>query len=754
MVSEDVARELKDAVMATANKQLDVSMETSGRAAEILLTAAKEVSTHAHGVNNVCAAALLVACRQHDEPVTMTEVVEAWEPVDVGGNSGEEFSHSSVGRAFNHIGRALEIETQPTQPEALVERAEAELGLSERTQVVAENLLGAVRAVNPAAVGAVAANGAASAAVYLAIGINDAEAVEPTQRDTADVFDTTAVTLRAHRDTFVDVLREHPELSGLPDPDGESQITYDGVAPGQFLDLEQVRGPPSAAPGESISEEVSVAADEERLEEAAVLFGDIRNFTSIVQLYEGAYGVVNELFERVEQRVVEQHGGEVDKLLGDGIMAVWSGETPRQNAVACAVDILESDLPEVRSEAPFELEMGFGVASGELRRVDIADVDRTVFGENVNLAARLEGLCKRFDADLIVDEQTSNALQEVPLYRLPNRELQGVNEPQDVFIHPNQHDIEQVEIDQFNQAAADLDAGFYAEALEFFASMYGDRAHPYNQTIVQRLAVECFDRFEQGAGESPGDRGLYTFTETQRQRSRPLKDAVERAISDCATDTPRVLEVGCEEGDLLLEIASECPGAEFVGVDTSPDAIETATESDEPHVEFRRTSPGRLVPEDAFDVVYLNSPLYSGESYLEVLDQVRELVADDGRLLTQQTPPGFNQKLRESAEEAAVIMGYESLFERFTHPIDFFGAEEIRDVHDSRDWDATVEQVEIDSDVRARIQDFTTTGLRPYLDRFSNAVEEQKFKSEFRAAAKRVGSDLEEAVFLVTAQPC
>lgn len=41
------------------------------------------------------------------------------------------------------------------------------------------------------------------------------------------------------------------------------------------------------------------------------------------------------------------------------------------------------------------------------------------------------------------------------------------------------------------------------------------------------------------------------------------------------------------------------------------------------------------------------------------------------------------------------------------------GADEIRDVTDSRGWDATVEQVAIDSDVRERIQNFTTTGLQP-----------------------------------------
>lgn len=296
MVSEVVARELKTDVMATANKRLEVSTETAARAAEVLESAAANLSPHAHGVNNVCAAALLVACRQHEEPVTMTEVVEAWEPVEVGDDGGEEFSYSSVGRAFNHIGRALEVETHPTHPESLIENAAGELGLADQTQTIAENLLGAVRSVEPAAVGAVAAKGAASAAVYLAIGINTAETVEPTQVEIAEAFDTNDVTLRSNRNPFAEILQEHPELSGLPDPDSVGQITYDGVAPQQFLDLEQIREPPSATSVESLPDDVSVAGEEEHVQEAAVLFGDIRNFTSIVQLYEGAYGVVSELY--------------------------------------------------------------------------------------------------------------------------------------------------------------------------------------------------------------------------------------------------------------------------------------------------------------------------------------------------------------------------------------------------------------------------------------------------------------------------
>jgi len=50
MVSWGVASEPRTTVIATANKRLDVSAETPGRAAEVLEAAAGEMSTHAHGV--------------------------------------------------------------------------------------------------------------------------------------------------------------------------------------------------------------------------------------------------------------------------------------------------------------------------------------------------------------------------------------------------------------------------------------------------------------------------------------------------------------------------------------------------------------------------------------------------------------------------------------------------------------------------------------------------------------------------------
>ncbi|QSG02940.1 methyltransferase domain-containing protein [Natranaeroarchaeum sulfidigenes] len=744
MVSKKDVSNLIDP-LTSAGTALDLSQDTKNRAMEILRTAAEKLSVHSHGVDNVGAAVLLVACRQEEVAVTMTEVVDAWSPIDPDPDVGEPFSHSSVGRAFNHISRALAIKTRPTAPEGLVTRATTDLGLEDETATVAENILGAVRVVEPSTVGAVTAKGAASTALYLACRISDQD--DCTQSQVAAALDTNSVTLRTNRDAFKQVLSDHPELDII------EETNYKTLDTALFLDLEEIRGDPSSLPSD-LAETPEADAEEEYLTNAAVLFGDIRNFTSIVQLYDGAYATINELFQEIERTVAEEFQGEVDKLLGDGIMAVWTDENASQNAVACAVDILETVLPNIRSKAPFELEMGFGIATGRIRRVDVGDVDRTVFGENVNLAARLEGLCKDFDAQVIVDEDTYETVRDkTAMYHVPSRSLRGLNAPQDVYVRPDSSVIDTDDVHDFNQAAADLDEGFYAEALEFFAEAYGNHQHPYNQTLVQLLAVECFDKFERDDRASWSKRTLYEYTDTQYRRSRPLKRKAVSCLESPNMEAIRVLEIGCGTGDLTTELAEEWPAVEFVGIDTAPDALKSAKDGALSNATFKRTSVERLRPDKPFDLIFLNSPLYSQSSYLETLTDARTVIADNGALLIQQAPPSFTAKLRESTREAATMMKYEGTFERFDYPIDFFEQSELESALSNRRWNPSIDRVDIEVDVYDLVRDFTNVGLTPYTECFSNAVEKQKFKAEFQTAAKRVAEDIPSSVFLVQASP-
>jgi len=157
--------------------------------------------------------------------------------------------------------------------------------------------------------------------------------------------------------------------------------------------------------------------------EAAVLFTDIRGFTGITAAVspEDLINLMNEYFDRVS-RIIMDNKGIVDKYIGDAVMGVFGvpkafGNTA-ENAAKAAVEILGAvrEISEkYRKVLNREFKVGIGIAYGEV----IAGVvgssqhrEYTVLGEIVNIAARIEGLTKKTDADIIVNEELYRLLKD------------------------------------------------------------------------------------------------------------------------------------------------------------------------------------------------------------------------------------------------------------------------------------------------------------------------------------------------------
>jgi adenylate cyclase len=165
----------------------------------------------------------------------------------------------------------------------------------------------------------------------------------------------------------------------------------------------------------------------------AVLFSDIRNFTSIAEKMKPDEMVetLNRFFSPMVE-VVMQHGGYVDKYIGDAIMAVFG--TPVQHeddalrAVLSAIemnDALGRFNEEQRGMGKPELRFGTGIIYGEVTVGNIGSekkMDYTVIGEMVNLASRLENLTKIYKEDLIFSESVYVMVHR----RLPCRQLDKV----------------------------------------------------------------------------------------------------------------------------------------------------------------------------------------------------------------------------------------------------------------------------------------------------------------------------------------
>lgn len=151
-----------------------------------------------------------------------------------------------------------------------------------------------------------------------------------------------------------------------------------------------------------------------------VMFSDLRGFTTLAERlypYDSVF-LLNRYFE-VMSEVIERHGGEVDKFLGDGIMALF-GVSPGQGAgsaaalhaardMFAALDKLNDEFDATLSE---RLRMGIGLHMGPtvLGRVGAErSGSLTALGDTVNTASRLESLNKEFGSMLVISDETVRA---------------------------------------------------------------------------------------------------------------------------------------------------------------------------------------------------------------------------------------------------------------------------------------------------------------------------------------------------------
>jgi adenylate cyclase len=154
-----------------------------------------------------------------------------------------------------------------------------------------------------------------------------------------------------------------------------------------------------------------------------VLFCDLRGFTSLAERlypYDSVF-LLNRYFE-VMSDAIRAHGGEVDKFLGDGIMALFgvapapgAGSRDALHAARAMLKALDDLNKEFAGLLGEPLRMGVGIHMGPavLGRVGAGPtMALTALGDSVNVASRLEELTKLYGAAIVV---SSVALQAARL---------------------------------------------------------------------------------------------------------------------------------------------------------------------------------------------------------------------------------------------------------------------------------------------------------------------------------------------------
>jgi adenylate cyclase len=148
--------------------------------------------------------------------------------------------------------------------------------------------------------------------------------------------------------------------------------------------------------------------------EASVLFLDVRSFTAFAERAEPHEVVarLNSLYEAVVP-VIRRHGGHANKLIGDGLLAVFGAPERHADHATRAVAAAREIAGLVQGGAIGELRVGIGVNTG---RVVVGTVggggrrDFTVIGDPVNTAAKVEAATRVTGDDILITETTLRAL--------------------------------------------------------------------------------------------------------------------------------------------------------------------------------------------------------------------------------------------------------------------------------------------------------------------------------------------------------
>jgi len=174
-----------------------------------------------------------------------------------------------------------------------------------------------------------------------------------------------------------------------------------------------------------------------------IVFADVVAFTPLAEKHEPEYvvGILNELFS-VMTEIVFQHGGLVDKFIGDCMMAVFGLPEGQDDDVLRALRATEEIMQWLEAgnakwfdDIGRDIALGIGIHYGDVVAGNIGSKQRmeyTVIGDTVNIAARLEGLAQ---ARQVLTTQTviDNVGQEFKYRSLGEHRLTGRDAPLELY---------------------------------------------------------------------------------------------------------------------------------------------------------------------------------------------------------------------------------------------------------------------------------------------------------------------------------
>ena len=174
---------------------------------------------------------------------------------------------------------------------------------------------------------------------------------------------------------------------------------------------------------------------------AAILLSDLRGFTAMADRLPAEEVIAHlDAYFDVMVTQVHEYSGEVLKFIGDAMMAVFDVDGSSRGKACCqavhaAIGAVRA-IAELNRDRPEKLNFGIALHLGDVVYGNIGAADRldfTVIGPAVNEAARMEGLCRSLDKQILISASFARSCTCKPLVSLGRHRLRGVREPQELF---------------------------------------------------------------------------------------------------------------------------------------------------------------------------------------------------------------------------------------------------------------------------------------------------------------------------------
>jgi adenylate cyclase len=197
--------------------------------------------------------------------------------------------------------------------------------------------------------------------------------------------------------------------------------------------------PPKIA--EELAREIGDVRAADQLVFGTCLSTDAHQYTTLSETMEpGELGALMNRYYAVLFEPVKRHGGLVQDVVGDSMLAVWATTEPdaslRSRACLAALDIVSAVDRFNEASGRFALPTRVGLHSGRLLLGSVGAMDHYEYravGDIVNTATRLEGLNKHLGTRLLVSAEVLQGLEDLISRELGSFLLAGKSRP--VVVH-------------------------------------------------------------------------------------------------------------------------------------------------------------------------------------------------------------------------------------------------------------------------------------------------------------------------------